>query len=170
LTREVENTITIGDRTHNSIAQTREAAGSIELFWLRPVGSAWGLTDDLRMLLVEFRALMRKAYGADVSIESVLLVPSSIKADRPSRFNRVFESGKVFPPGVISPAIEILLIRDVAAVVTLSVRIAEDTNVWIGRVTRNADDLIRIEQRLKLKESMAAEVLWLPSKTQVAEA
>jgi hypothetical protein len=125
---------------------------TLELIWLRPSGSAWGASDDLRAILGEIRATRREAPGRRPVLRTTLVVPAAERASHPGRFKRIFESGILAPPGHLPPAVEVVLVRGLAAAVLVWVPLWESCSVWIGRATNRAQDLAAIEERLKLAE------------------
>lgn len=118
-----------------------------ELTWYRPGGTAWGATDDLRLTIGDVRAVL-KSVKADVAVKTTLVIPSALRNDRPRRFERIIDQGFVAPARYISPALEVVLIRGIAAMVAVSVRLSESVIVPIGVMTTRVEDLNRIEQRL----------------------
>lgn len=121
----------------------------VELLWFRPGGSAWGATDDVRLMGAELRAVIRKHSRLSRDVTTSLIVPAALRNDKPRRFDRIFACGLFAPSGFLSPGIEILLVRGLGAMVLVSVRLSEKVSVWIGRATTRPEDLDRIEHRLR---------------------
>lgn len=121
---------------------------ALELVWFRPGGSAWGASDDLRLMLGDLRATLRKISSVDGTFVSSLVIPASMRNDKPKRFDRIFDRAFVASSGFLSPALEILFIRGIGAVISVNIPLSDKTSVWIGRITIKPSDLARIEQRL----------------------
>lgn len=138
-----------------------------ELFWFRPGGTLWGLTEDLQTLLSELRAISRRNVLDEGGFISTLIAPASVSSDTTKRFDRIFDRGLGARPGRGSPSIEILLIRGICAVVSVLVPLANEVNVWIGRITVNPQDVGRIAERLR-PDDVAPDLspLWSEHRTQ----
>jgi hypothetical protein len=136
-------------------------AESAELVWFRPGGSAWGASEDLRLMLAEIRAVLKKPGQTDRLMTSTLVIPAASKNDGPKRFERIFDRAYVTEPGWISPALEIVLIRGIAAIISVIIPLRENVHVWVGKATANNEHLQRIEKRLSwTEESKTALRLW----------
>lgn len=108
----------------------------VELLWFRPGGTAWGASDDLRTMLLDIRAIIRKSLGPNMVAKSTLVVPAASRNEpQKERFDWLFDEGLVAPPGFLSPAVEILLVRGVAAIILVKVPLSKDVGVWIGLAT-----------------------------------
>lgn len=130
-----------------------------QTWWLRPGGSRWGATEDLPATLEALRSVIRaRAKGGTLS--SVLVSPAST-ADQHSRvFSRVFDMGVRAPVKKVPTALEVVLIAECVAVVSMMVALSESVSVSVGyatmdetRVRRIADlsgisDLVREGTRL----------------------
>jgi hypothetical protein len=131
------------------------------LVWLRPAGSSWGATDDLRAMLAEVRAAARGVPDRRASIRTTLIVPAAERNSQPRRFKRLFDHGVLSPPGYLPPAVEVIMMRGVAAAVLVWVALSESCGVWVGRATNLAQDLATLEDRLRFKELHAQSTrLW----------
>jgi hypothetical protein len=120
-----------------------------DLFWFRPGGTIWGMTEDLQTTLGEVKAMSRRSPSGEGGLISTLIAPASVSSDSVKRFDRIFDRGFSARAGRSSLSIEILLIRGVCAVVSVIVPLAEGVNVWIGRITVNLSDVDRIAERLR---------------------
>jgi len=142
---------------------TEVHGGSIapELVWIRLGGSSWGASDDLRAMLADIRAAARPMRERHGSIRTTLVVPVTERGNHPRRFNRLFDQGLLSPAGYLTPAVEIILVRGVAAVVLVWVPLSESCAIWIGRASSRVQDLNALEQRLDWKQLQAqAQRLW----------
>lgn len=119
-----------------------------ELFWFRPGGTIWGLTEDLQTTVVELRAMARRSPSGEGGLITTLISPASVSSESVKRFDRIFDRGLVARAGRGSLSVEILLIRGVCAVVSVLVPLAKDVDVWLGRITIDPQDVFRITERL----------------------
>lgn len=134
------------------IARKSESSQSSEawnLFWVRPGGSIWGLTEDLQTTVNELRAMSRRGASGDGGLVTTLIAPASVASDSVKRFNRIFDRGLGARAGRSSQSIEVVLVRDVCAVVSVLVPLANGVNIWIGRITVKSQDVARITERLR---------------------
>jgi hypothetical protein len=134
------------------IARNSERGQSPEawnLFWFRPGGTIWGLTEDLQTTIGELKAMSRWSPSGDGGLIATLIAPASVSSDSVKRFDRIFDRGLGARAGRSSLSVEILLIRGVCAVVSVAVPLAEGVNVWIGRITVKPSDVDRIAERLR---------------------
>jgi hypothetical protein len=150
----------ISDRAHMPV--------DWELFWFRPGGTLWGLTEDLQTLLGELRAISRRSTADDTGgFVSTLVAPASVGSDTTKRFDRIFDRGMGARAGRSSPSIEVLLVRGVCAAVSILVPLSNEVNVWIGRITVSLQDVERIAARLR-PDDVAPELspLWAENRRQ----
>lgn len=119
-----------------------------ELFWFRPGGTIWGMTEDLQNAIGELRAMSRRSQSGEGGLITTLISPASVNSEIVKRFDRIFDRGLVARAGRGSVSVEILLIRGVCAVVSVLVPLAKDVNVWLGRITVNPQNVSRIDERL----------------------
>lgn len=138
-----------------------EPSRELDVVWLRPAGSAWGASDDLRALLAEVRATNRAGTGRRLAVRTTLVVPAAERTSHPRRFKKLFERGILAPPGYLPPALEVLLVRGLAAVALVWVQLSESCGVWVGRATNRPHDIAAIEGQLKLAElTENSKALW----------
>lgn len=124
---------------------------TVEIMWFRPGGSLWGTSEDLRAFLSELRGAVRKYSYCNPNIRSTLVVPA-VQREQKKRFGNIFDQGVCAPTGLVSPSIEIILIRGIGALVSVLVPLSPVAKVWIGQMTVRAEDLDRIEKRIHWKE------------------
>lgn len=134
------------------IARSSERGQSPEawdLFWFRPGGTIWGLTEDLQTMVGELKAMSRRSPSGDGRLVTTLVAPASVSLDGVKRFDRIFDRGLGARAGRSSPSVEVLLVRSVCAVVSVLVPLAKGVDVWIGRITVKSSDVSRIAERLR---------------------
>ena len=139
-----------------------------ELFWFRPGGTIWGLTEDLQIIVSELRAMARRTPSGDGGLVATLIAPASVSSDSVKRFDRIFDRGLGARAGRGSPSVEVLLIRGVCAVVSLLVPLAMGVHVWMGRMTVKPNDVARIAERLRSNDPEPELVsLWTENRTRL---
>jgi len=139
-------------RLTSLVARTSEndqSPQAFDLFWFRPGGTIWGLTEDLQTTVNELRAMSRRSPSGEGGLVATLIAPASVSSDSVKRFDRIFDRGLGARAGRGTPSIEVLLVRGVCAVVSVLVPLAKGVNVWIGRVTVKPKDVARIAERLR---------------------
>lgn len=105
-----------------------------QAWWLRPGGSMWGATEDVPSTLEALRGVVR-ARSKRGTLSSVLVSPASI-ADQVSRgYARVFEMGVRAPVKKVPTALEVILVADCVAVVSVMVALSDSVSVPIGYAT-----------------------------------
>jgi len=124
----------------------------VEIIWFRPGGSLWGTSEDLRVAINEIRTKIRKRSGVNPSIQSTLVIPASVKqGEQQKRFGNIFDEG-ILAPGLLSPSLEVLLVRGAGAIISVLIPLSETAKVWIGYMTVHPDDLDRVEKRIQWKD------------------
>lgn len=120
-----------------------------ELFWFRPGGTIWGLTEELQTTVGELKAMSRRSPSGEGGLVATLIAPASVSSDSVKQFDRIFDRGLSARAGRGSLSVEVLLIRGVCAVVSVLVPLAKGVDVWIGRITVKHSDVTRIADRLR---------------------
>lgn len=120
-----------------------------ELFWFRPGGTIWGLTEELQTMVGELKAMSRRSPSGEGGLVATLIAPASVSSDSVKQFDRIFDRGLSARAGRGSLSVEVLLIRGVCAVVSVLVPLAKGVDVWIGRITVKHSDVKRIADRLR---------------------
>lgn len=133
---------------------------SIELMWFRPGGSLWGTSEDLRSTIAELRSSIRKNSGCNPNIRSTLCIPASVRREQQRRFGNIFDEGFNAPAGLVSPSIEILLIRGIGALISVLVPLSSAVKIWVGQMTVRDEDLARIEKLIRGRGSESFEKIW----------
>lgn len=147
-------------------SESGQAPQAWDLFWFRPGGTIWGLTEDLQTMIGELRAMSRRSPSGEGGLVTTLIAPASVSSDSVKRFDRIFDRGLGARAGRSSPSIEVLLIRGVCAVVSVLVPLAKGVDVWIGRISVKPTDVARISERLRPDEPEPELVsLWTENRT-----
>jgi hypothetical protein len=131
----------------------------IHLFWYRPSGTGWGATPDLDSALSSTRGAVRRI-SRSLQLRSTLVVPQVSRGENNKRFERLFDEAYLAPAGHISPAIEILLVRDVGAIVTVHVRLSGAIIVPVGFVLFDPKTIAALAATLRLDEVRTYSELW----------
>jgi hypothetical protein len=118
------------------------------LFWYRPGGSSWGVTEDIVQLLNDVRAISRRR-SINGGVTTTLVVPAGVRDKSARNFDRIFGRGLLARAGRLSPAIEAILISDFCAVVSVHVPVSPTVSVPIGLITVRLKDVQRIRERLR---------------------
>lgn len=138
-----------------------------ELWWLRPGGSKWGATEDLPATLEFLRGMVREWSKGAGSLSTTLLSPAGVQAKDAMLFQRVFDRGAHAQPGKFSLALEIMVIPDVIAIVTVMVALSPTVSVPIGCVTTDRDRVKRIINASRIDRYIAeAKPLWQRNSSQ----
>ncbi|TBR72117.1 MAG: hypothetical protein EPN64_18915 [Burkholderiaceae bacterium] len=137
-----------------------------DLFWFRPGGTIWGLTEDLQTTVGELKAMSRRSPSGEGGLVATLIAPASVSSDSVKRFDRIFDRGLGARAGRGSLSVEVLLVLGVCAVVSVLVPLGNGVNVWIGRITVNHSDVARIADRLR-PDDLEPELvsLWTENRT-----
>jgi len=145
LERNRKSLMTLITRAHESAP----VDDLLDLIWFRPGGTLWGMTQDLQLTINEFRGVARQALPETGGLLATLIAPASVSANSVKRFDRIFDRGFNARAGRIPPAVEVLLVRDLLAAVSVLVPLAPGVHVWIGRLTVKPADIRRITERLR---------------------
>jgi hypothetical protein len=133
----------------------------VELVWFRPGGTLWGSSEDLRSMVQEIRAAIRRSPNPEASVRSTLVVPASTQVGvQRKRFRNLFDDGLIAPAGLLNRSVELLLVRGLGAIVSVLVPLSSSAHVWIGRMTINPDDLQRIDKRIAWQSKGAWSPIW----------
>jgi hypothetical protein len=131
------------------------------LHWLRPGGSSWGATEDLSDLIGDFRGVVRRFSQGACGLTANLIVPTSVANKNARTFDRLFDRGLKAVPGRLAIGVEVLVIPDVIAVVSVVVALSPTIRVPIGRMTVDKQliqDVIERSQILRLESDST--LLW----------
>lgn len=122
-----------------------------QVWWLRPGGSRWGATEDLPATLEALRGVIRaRAKGGTVS--SVVISPASVSDSLSKTFTRVFDLGVRAPTKKVPTALEVILIAERVAVVSVMVALSETVCVPIGYATNDEAQVKRIAELSSIDE------------------
>lgn len=146
------------DRNRRAIAELLEDAPldfsgdhRWQTLWLRPGGSLWGATEDVPATLEALRGVIRaRAKGGTLS--SVVISPASVTDTLSKTFTRVFDMGVRAPTGKVRTALEVVLIAERVAVVSVMVALSESVCVPVGYATSDETRVRRIAELSGLDE------------------
>ncbi|MGG1946421.1 hypothetical protein AB1286_16635 [Trinickia sp. NRRL B-1857] len=124
--------------------------GRSELWWLRPGGSRWGATEDLPSTLEALRSTVR-ACTKGGALFTTLVSPAAVSAREAQAFQRIFDRGLHAPAGTAPLALEILLVAEALAVVSVMVPLSQSVHVPIGYVTIDEDAVKRIAEMSRIR-------------------
>ena len=124
---------------------TVEISGEREIVWYRPGGSGWGCSPELQESIRSIKMAIQRRFGR-IPIRTKLVCPSVSRRDHPDRFKNLFDEGHIAPAGFLSPAVEILHIPQVAALVLVAVALSENTQIPVGFASVEAGLLSRVAQ------------------------
>ncbi len=131
----------------------------IHLFWYRPGGTGWGVTPDLESTLSSIRGAVRRI-SRSLQLRTTLIAPQVSRGENNKRFERLFDEAYLAPAGRISPAIEILLVKDIGAIVTAHVRLSEAIVVPVGFVLFEPRTIAGLAAAMRLDEVGTYSEIW----------
>ncbi|MGU3404926.1 hypothetical protein [Methylobacterium brachiatum] len=133
-----------------------------ELVWFRPGGTKWGVSPDLQEMIIGIRNCVRHALPRRVRFTSTLVTPKS-HTYAFARFERIFDGGVISPRGFLSPSVEVILLRGVAAMVLVAVRISRTISTSVGYVITDRPGVALLEEAIGWDEaSKRSERRWTP--------
>lgn len=154
----------------NLFATVNLTSEPYELWWLRPGGSKWGVTEDLPATLELLRSAVRTLSRGQV-LETTLISPAGVSSWEAKKYQRIFDRGIHAKAGRSSLALEVVTIPGVLASVTVMVALSTLVSVPIGFVTIDPHRVETIVELSQLGASISeAERLWpspRPSRQQV---
>jgi hypothetical protein len=125
-----------------------EASNEYEITWYRPGGSGWGCSPELQEALLSIKLAMRRNFGK-IPIRTKLICPSiSRRADYPDRFKNLFDEGHIAPPGLLSPAVEVVYIPRIGTVMLVTVALSDGVQIPVGFASVAAEPLARVARKL----------------------
>lgn len=132
----------------------------LSLVWCRPTGTSWGASPDLDSALSTLRSTVRINISKATSTRSILVAPQVSKAEHNNRFERHFDEAYLAPAGYLSPAIEVLLVQNLAALVTVVVRVSDDICVPAGFIILDPKILASLMNAVRIPELRRQQPLW----------
>lgn len=114
-----------------------------QAWWLRPGGSLWGATEDVPLTLEALRGVIR-ARSKGGALSSVLVSPASTTEQLARTFSRVFDRGVRAPVKRVPTALEVLIVADRVAVVSVMVALSDSVHVPVGYATIDDEKVQRI--------------------------
>ncbi|MBR1177083.1 hypothetical protein JQ617_24235 [Bradyrhizobium sp. KB893862 SZCCT0404] len=140
-------------------ATSVEVAPTKEIVWYRPGGTAWGCSPELRDAIRSIRAAIRRKFGR-TSIRSTLVSPDGSRGrESPRRFEGLFDTGYLAPPGFLSPAVEAIHVPDVATLLLVNVDLSSTVQIPVGFASTRQQERDRIVSKLSALHSRLSE-LW----------
>jgi len=116
-----------------------------QTWWLRPGGSRWGATEDVPATLEALRGVIRaRAKGG--TLLPVVISPASVTDTLSRTFTRVFDVGVRSPTKKVPTALEVVLIAERVAVVSVMVSLSDSVCVPIGYATNDEARVRRIAE------------------------
>ncbi|WP_157281099.1 hypothetical protein [Pelomonas sp. Root1237] len=122
-----------------------------QTWWLRPGGSLWGATEDVPATLEVLRGVIR-ARAKRGTLSSVVISPASVTDTLSKTFARVFDMGVRAPTKKVPTALEVIIIGERVAVVSVMVALSASVCVPIGYATNNEARVRRIAEQSGLDE------------------
>jgi hypothetical protein len=119
--------------------------------WLRPGGSLWGATEDVPSTLEALRGVIR-ARSKGGTLSSVLVSPASTTEQLARTFSRVFDRGIRAPVKRVPTALEVLIVADCVAVVSVMVALSDSVHVPVGYATIDDEKVRRIADLSAISE------------------
>lgn len=134
-----------------------------DLIWFRSGGTKWGVSPDVQELILGVRNSIRAALPRRVNMTSTLVIPRSNTFLR-KRFARVFDAGLISPKGFMSPSVEVVLLKGVAAIVLVAARLSRTVSTSVGYVIADPSGVSRLEDAIGWeKASKRSEQVWMPA-------
>ncbi len=122
-----------------------------QTLWLRPGGSLWGATEDVPATLEVLRSIVR-ARSKGGMLSSVLVSPASLTDQFSKTFARVFEMGVRAPTKKVPTALEVVLVADRVAVVSVMVALSDSVSVPVGYATADQARVQRVAELSGISE------------------
>jgi hypothetical protein len=132
----------------------------VDLLWFRPAGTGWGTTPDLYASISSIRGALRRTLSRYWRIRSVLVIPQVSRTENNRRFERLFDQACIASAGYLSPAVEVLLLRGIGAMVTVCVRTTETIFVPVGFSIIDPTAVAALEKALRLDTVDEFKSLW----------
>ncbi len=124
--------------------------GRSELWWLRPGGTRWGATEDLSSTLESLRSAVRARIKGG-TLSTALVSPAAVSAREALLFQRIFDRGLHAPAGTSPLALEVLVIANTLAVVSVMVSLSPSVQVPIGYATIDEEAVNRITELSRIR-------------------
>lgn len=141
--------------------ESLSAHGRFDVTWLRPGGSAWGVSEDMGDFLADLRATLKQLAKPATDVNFTLMSPVSVAVKFARSFDRLFDRGLQLPASSVPAGLEVLVIPGVAVMVSAVVPLSSDVDVPIGLMTTDPLLVARIEERAKLANVVEKSVqLW----------
>jgi hypothetical protein len=133
---------------------------TLDLIWCRPTGTRWGTSPDLEACVSSIRGAVRRTLSRSWTLRTTLIVPQISKSENNKRFERQFDQAYFSGAGYLSPAIEVLLVRGIAAMVTVYVRLSATTSVPVGFVFLDSKVVAALDKSLRFDDVFGGTPIW----------
>lgn len=137
-----------------------ERPRDLELLWFRPTGTGWGASPDLHTAISGVKGAIRRTLSRFWRVRTVLVVPQVSRTENNRRFEALFDGACVANAGYLSPAVEVLLLRGIGAVVTVCVRVSDAIFIPVGFSILGAAAITSLEKSLRLEAVESFNELW----------
>jgi len=107
---------------------------------------------------------LRRSSSKAWTLRTSLIVPQITRHEINRRFDRIFDHGYFAPPGHLSPAIEVVLLRGIGGLVLVRVALAQSTSVVVGFAMVDPKSIEQLEARLRLDFLRQARAIWAAPK------
>lgn len=131
----------------------------MRLFWYRPAGTSWGVSPDLESSISSIRGAVRRS-SRSWQLRTTLIIPQVSRRENNKRYERLFDEAYLAPAGRISPSIEILLAKDVGAIVTVHVQLSGTVIAPVGFVLFAPKAIAALEASLRIDEVQTFATIW----------
>ncbi|MDX0492505.1 hypothetical protein GOC53_19815 [Sinorhizobium medicae] len=135
-----------------------------EFVWLRPSGTGWGRSRRVAEALHELRDTLRN--GRAPEIRTRLVMPRATARTVRKAHRRLFDRGQLLPQGHMAPNLEILVVDNIAALVSLHLDLG-GYSVPVGGIVTERTRLDRIIERLNTEDEW--ETIWQPNVQTIGE-
>jgi hypothetical protein len=143
--RNIEFFTKLIDRSLRQEVTVQAGRKEIEIWWIRPGGSAWGCSPEIQEAIVALRVALRRKHGK-IAVRTKLISP---RRDNPRNFDRVFDEGYIAPPGYLSPSIEVVYIPGAGTMVAVSVAFSDSVSAFVGYAATDAASVDRVQRMLR---------------------
>jgi hypothetical protein len=138
----------------------RDKPPDLELLWFRPTGTGWGASPDLDVSISNIKGAARRTLARSWRVRTLLIVPHVSRTENNRRFERIFDRACVATAGHLSPAVEVVLLKRIGAIVTVWVRLSETVFVPVGFSITDPAQVNAVEKALRLDELDSFNQLW----------
>jgi len=138
----------------------RDKPRDLELVWFRPTGTTWGTSPDLEASISSIKGAVRHTLSRAWRVRTSLVVPQVSRGENNKRFEGLFDRACLATGGYLSPAVEVMLLRGVGAIVTVCVRLSAVIVVPVGFTIIDPVAVAALENALQLELVDEFHQLW----------